>query len=105
MFLIFATWIVVGLIIGWIATLFVDLRGDQPLIGILAGVAGAIVGGLLGVFMLGGVWGTWSVYDLLWAAVGAAIAAALYHGIRSKSISREPVSDHRSARGVGGRAR
>ena len=105
MFLIFATWIVVGVIVGWIATLFVDLRGDQPLIGILAGVGGALIGGLLGVFLLGGTWGTWTVYDLLWPAVGAALAAAIYHGIRSKSISRDAVSDHTTARGVGGRAR
>ena len=89
-------WVLVGLVVGFVATKFVNLRGDEPLIGILAGLAGAIVGGVLFAVISGRGVQAWDVWALLCAAAGAAVGAAGYHLIRSRSISHDSQTVRRS---------
>ena len=41
------TWVVTGLIVGFVMSKVVNLRGDDPRLGIGASVLGAIVGGIM----------------------------------------------------------
>lgn len=81
-------WIVLGVIVGAIATKFVDLRGDSPILGISAATAGAIVLGLCYRMFSGNV-ELWSVLGLILAALGAAVGVVVYHLIRSRSIGHD----------------
>jgi hypothetical protein len=38
----------------------------------------------------------WNVWALLWAAVGAAVSLAAWHGVRSRFVSRAPQTSRRS---------
>jgi len=40
-------WIVIGLVVGQFASKIAKLNGDDPLLGIGLGVAGAVIGGVL----------------------------------------------------------
>lgn len=81
-------WVVIGAIVGAIAIKFVDTRGDSPMLGIGAAVAGAVIVGGAHRFLSGNV-ELWSVLGMCLAAVGAAAGAAIYHLIRSRSISHD----------------
>ncbi len=87
MLISFIIWIVLGTVIGMIATKFVDTRGDSPILGIAAAVGGAVVLGILYRLVSGDV-ERWSILALILAAVGAAAGAAVFHVIRSRTISR-----------------
>lgn len=89
-------WVVVGLAVGFVCSKLVNLRGDDPLIGIVAGVAGAVVAGVLHAVISGrGVPG-FDAWQLAFAAIGAAVAAAGWHAYRSRSISHTRPSIRRS---------
>ena len=90
------SWIVIGLVAGFIATKFVNLRGDDPLVGIICAVVGGIVGGVLFSVISGRGVVPWDLWSMLVAAVGAAAGAAIYHIIRSRSISHGQQSVRRS---------
>jgi uncharacterized membrane protein YeaQ/YmgE (transglycosylase-associated protein family) len=81
-------WVVLGAVVGAIATKFVNTRGDSPLLGIGAAVAGAVVLGFA-YRLASGNPEAWGVFALLFAVIGAALGAAAYHLIRSRSISRD----------------
>src|ERR1022692_1362940 len=66
----YLSWIVLGLIAGFIGSKIVNRRGEGILLDILLGVAGAFAGGLLfGVFGSRGVSGL-NIYSLFVAVVG-----------------------------------
>jgi uncharacterized membrane protein YeaQ/YmgE (transglycosylase-associated protein family) len=89
LFLIVVTWIATGLLIGFIATKLINLRGDDPKLGIGAGAAGAVLAGILhALFGSTGV-SSWSWWCLIFAALGATIAVAGWHVVRSRSISHK----------------
>ena len=78
----FLTWIVLGLIAGFIASKIVDKTGAGLLLDIVLGVVGAVVGGWLFQFFGGsGVTGL-NLYSLAVAVVGAIAVLVLYHAIR-----------------------
>jgi len=78
----FLTWIVLGLIAGFIASKIVNNRGEGVLLDIVLGIVGAVVGGWLFVLLgASGVSGM-NFYSLLVAVVGAIVVLLLYHAIR-----------------------
>jgi drug/metabolite transporter (DMT)-like permease len=84
-----ASWLLLGLLVGFIISKSIDLHGDDPLIGILAGLGGAVVGGVGHAFLSGRGVVAWDMWNMLFTILGAAAGAGLWHGIRSRSISHE----------------
>jgi uncharacterized membrane protein YeaQ/YmgE (transglycosylase-associated protein family) len=75
------SWIVLGLIAGFIGSKIVNRRGEGILLDILLGILGAIVGGwLFRVFGAHGVTGL-NVYSLIVAVCGAVVLLVLYHAV------------------------
>jgi uncharacterized membrane protein YeaQ/YmgE (transglycosylase-associated protein family) len=77
-------WIVFGLIAGFVASKIVNRAGEGPLLDIVLGVVGAVVGGLL--FNLVGVAGVtgFNVWSLLVAILGAVVLLTAYHAIAGR---------------------
>jgi uncharacterized membrane protein YeaQ/YmgE (transglycosylase-associated protein family) len=75
------SWIVLGLIAGWIASLIVDNGGKGPVLDMVLGIVGALVGGSifsrLGAAPVTG----FNLYSLFIAVVGAVVVLVIYHAI------------------------
>lgn len=82
-------WIVLGLVVGYIASRLVNLRGDDVRFGIACAVAGALAAGILHALISGNGLNPWQKWGALFAILGAAVGAAAWHMIRSRSVSRE----------------
>lgn len=77
-------WIVLGLIAGWIASMIVDNGGRGPLLDILLGVVGGLVGGAI-FSALGAVPVTgFNLYSLFVAVVGAVVVLVIYHAVAGR---------------------
>lgn len=77
----FLTWIVLGLVAGFIGSKLVNKRGEGLIRDILLGVVGAIAGGyLFNLFGASGVTGL-NLYSVLVAVVGAVVFLVVYHAI------------------------
>jgi len=76
------TWIILGLVAGFIASKIVDRHGSGILLDIVLGVVGALVGGW--VFSLLGAHGVtgFNLYSLLVAVAGSTLILLLYHAVR-----------------------
>lgn len=75
----FISWIVLGLISGFIGSKLINRRGEGFLLDIVLGVVGAVVGGwLFSAFGMGGVSGL-NLYSFLVAIVGAIVVLVVYH--------------------------
>ena len=75
-------WILLGLLAGFIASKVVNRSGEGPLLDILLGMVGSIIGGwLFNVFGEPGVTG-FNVYSLLVAVIGSIVFLMLYHALR-----------------------
>jgi uncharacterized membrane protein YeaQ/YmgE (transglycosylase-associated protein family) len=76
------SWLVLGLLAGFIGSKLVNKSGDGLLLDIVLGIVGAIVGGfvfnLLGEPGVSGV----NLYSLLVAVVGSVLFLVVYHAIR-----------------------
>jgi uncharacterized membrane protein YeaQ/YmgE (transglycosylase-associated protein family) len=79
----FLSWIVLGLLAGFIGSKIVNKRGEGLLLDIILGVVGAIAGGWL--FTLVGASGVTglNLYSLLVAVAGAVLILVLYHAIQN----------------------
>jgi uncharacterized membrane protein YeaQ/YmgE (transglycosylase-associated protein family) len=85
-----AAWLAIGLLIGYVATLMVDLRGDDPRAGLaVAGMAG-LIGGLAYIVLSG----TPLVPGNYWAhgcaALAAILAAIVWHVLRHRRPYERP---------------
>jgi uncharacterized membrane protein YeaQ/YmgE (transglycosylase-associated protein family) len=89
MFLALLSWIVVGAVVGFIGSKLVNLRGDTPLIGMGAAAGGAVVAGLVHALMFREAVLPWDLWNLVFAAAGAAASVLGYHVIRGLSISKD----------------
>ena len=96
MFLGLLSWVVVGLIVGFIATKLVNLRGDDPRLSIGVAAVGAAVGGAVYSFATGDAVGPFNVWALVSAAAGAAVGALVWHLVRSRYISHDGYTVRRS---------
>ncbi len=78
----FLTWIVLGLVAGFIGSKIVNKAGEGIFLDIILGIAGAVVGGwLFSIFGANGVSGL-NLYSLFVAVIGAIVFLFAYHGIR-----------------------
>lgn len=74
-------WIVLGIIAGWIASLIVDNGGKGPVLDMVLGIIGALVGGAI-FSALGAVPVTgFNLYSLFIAVLGAVVVLVLYHAL------------------------
>ncbi len=77
----FITWIIFGLIAGFIASKLVNNSGEGIILDTLLGVVGAVVGGeIFHAFGASGVTG-FDLYSLLVAVVGAVVLLVVYHAL------------------------
>ena len=75
------SWIILGLIAGWIASKIVNKTGSGMLTDIALGIIGAIVGGFIASEVLGiGVTGV-NITSIIISVVGACIVLWIYHRV------------------------
>ena len=81
------TWILLGLVAGFIASHLVNHHGEGIVLDILLGIVGAIVGGWI--FNMLGYAGVTrlNLYSILVASAGSALLLIVYHAIR-RSVGR-----------------
>ena len=89
-------WVVVGLTVGFIASKLVNLRGDDPRLGLAAAAGGALVAAVLYTVISGSPVTAWNVVSLLFAALGAVATVVAFHAVRSRSISHDRQSSRSS---------
>jgi uncharacterized membrane protein YeaQ/YmgE (transglycosylase-associated protein family) len=74
-------WIVLGLIAGWIGSHIVDNGGKGPILDMVLGIIGALVGGAI-FSALGAVPVTgFNLWSLFVAVVGSVVILVIYHAI------------------------
>ena len=79
------SWIVLGLIAGFIGSKLVNKTGEGFFLDIALGIVGAVVGGwLFSLFGMHGVTGL-NIYSLIVAVVGAVVLLVVYHAIRRRA--------------------
>ncbi len=81
----FISWIILGLIAGFIASKIVNKSGEGFLLDVALGIVGAIVGGFIfSVVGLGGVTGL-NPWSMLVAVVGGVVVVWLYHQVTGRT--------------------
>ncbi len=80
------SWIILGLIAGFIGSKIVNKTGSGMIMDIVLGIVGAIVGGLIfsGIFGMTGVTGL-NIWSLIVAIVGAVIVLWVYHKVAART--------------------
>ena len=79
------SWIVLGLIAGFIGSKLVNKTGEGFFLDIALGIVGAVVGGwLFNLVGMGGVTGL-NIYSLIVAVVGSVVFLVVYHAIRRRA--------------------
>jgi len=81
MFIALISWILIGTVVGFIASKNVNLHGDDPKLGLACGVVGAAVGGIL-YRIVSGVDLGFSFRGVLFASIGAVVVVAAWHMMR-----------------------
>ena len=75
------SWIILGLIAGFIGSKIVNRQGQGLLLDIVLGIVGALVGGFLfDFFGVSGVTGL-NIYSMLVAIVGAVVVLLIYNAL------------------------
>jgi uncharacterized membrane protein YeaQ/YmgE (transglycosylase-associated protein family) len=75
------SWILLGLVAGFIGSKIVNSGSQGLLLDIVLGIVGAIVGGLLfSMFGAGGVTG-FNIYSLIVATIGSVVVLWVYHAL------------------------
>lgn len=79
-------WLVVGLIAGWIGSMIVNRGGEGPVLDIVLGIIGAVVGGFIfQMFGHSGVTGI-NLYSIVVAVIGAVVVLAIYHAFFRRRV-------------------
>ena len=79
------SWIVLGLVAGFIGSKLVNKTGEGFFLDIALGIVGAVVGGwLFSLLGMQGVTGL-NIYSLIVAVVGAVVFLVVYHAIRRRA--------------------
>jgi uncharacterized membrane protein YeaQ/YmgE (transglycosylase-associated protein family) len=76
------TWVILGLVAGFIGSKIVNKTGEGIIVDILLGIVGAVVGGFL--FRMVGASGVsgFNVYSLIVAVIGSVVFLLIYHFLR-----------------------
>lgn len=74
-------WIVLGLIAGYIASHIVDNGGKGPLLDMVLGIVGALVGGFIFTALGAAPVTGFNLYSLFIAVIGAVVILVLYHAL------------------------
>ena len=77
----FLTWIVIGMVVGYLGSQILNKRNPNLLSYLLLGILGAIVGGFLSNLMGRSQRGGLDIYSLVVAAVGAFVFLIVYQGV------------------------
>jgi len=79
------SWIVLGLVAGFLGSTLVNKRGEGMFIDIILGIIGALVGGLL--FNMVGSSGVngFNIWSLFVAVIGSVVSLLLWHALRGSS--------------------
>lgn len=77
----FLSWIILGLLAGFIASKIVNKHGSGMAVDLLLGIAGSIVGGWLFRLVGGSTVTGINLYSLLVAVVGAIVLLLAYHAV------------------------
>lgn len=82
------TWLLLGLISGFIASHLVNHRGEGMVLDVLLGIVGAIIGGWLAALL--GVAGATALnlYSIIVSVAGAVAFLVIYHAIRRGVVGR-----------------
>jgi uncharacterized membrane protein YeaQ/YmgE (transglycosylase-associated protein family) len=81
------TWIVLGLLAGFIGSKIVNKSGEGVFLDIILGIAGAVAGGFLfNLFGASGVTGL-NIYSLFVAVFGAVLLLVAYHAIMRRNLA------------------
>lgn len=82
------SWIILGLIAGFIGSKIVNKSGDGMLMDIVLGIVGAVIGGVIfNLFGAQGVTGL-NIYSLIVSVIGAIVVLFLYHAISGRKQIR-----------------
>jgi len=80
------TWIIVGLVAGWLASVIMKGGGSGVVANIVIGILGALVGGFLGGLLFGGDYITGlNLTTILVSVLGAIVLIWLMRAIRGRS--------------------
>jgi uncharacterized membrane protein YeaQ/YmgE (transglycosylase-associated protein family) len=75
------TWLALGLVAGFLASLFVNKRGEGMFMDIILGIVGAVVGGFIAQFAgFAGITG-FDLYSVLIAIGGSIVVLFVYHAL------------------------
>ena len=83
-------WVVIGLILGFVVSKFLDLHGDDPRFGIGIAAGAAIAGAAVYTFFSGTPVTMLNPWSMLFAGIGAIVGLCVWHLIRSRFISHVP---------------
>lgn len=76
------TWIILGLVAGFIGSKIVNKQGEGLILDIIIGIVGALLGGwLFGLFGETGVTGL-NIWSLFVAVIGSIVLLVAYHAVR-----------------------
>ena len=81
------SWLILGLIAGWIGSKIVNRTGEGFFLDIVLGIVGALVGGFL--FSLVGAEGVsgLNLYSMVVAVIGSIVVLVIYHTIFGRSTT------------------
>jgi uncharacterized membrane protein YeaQ/YmgE (transglycosylase-associated protein family) len=81
------SWLILGLIAGWIGSKIVNKTGEGFFLDIVLGIVGALVGGFL--FSLVGAEGVsgLNLYSMVVAIIGSIVVLVIYHTIFGRSTT------------------
>jgi uncharacterized membrane protein YeaQ/YmgE (transglycosylase-associated protein family) len=81
------SWLILGLIAGWIGSKIVNTTGEGFFLDIVLGIVGALVGGFL--FSLVGAEGVsgLNLYSMFVAIIGSIVVLVVYHTIFGRSTT------------------
>lgn len=77
-------WLILGLIAGFIASEVVNKTGEGPVLDIVLGIAGAVVGGFLFSLIGAAPVTGFNIYSMIVAVIGAIVVLFLYHAITGR---------------------
>jgi uncharacterized membrane protein YeaQ/YmgE (transglycosylase-associated protein family) len=80
------SWILLGLIAGFLGSKIVNRHGEGIFLDIVLGIAGAVAGGYLFSYFGAGRVTALNLYGVVVATAGASLVLLVYHGIRRITV-------------------